>query len=98
MPAPPSAPGTPAAKRLAALEAAEARLKGQPNPNTPEAIKAARPTPPAWEPTEKGDKNKRFEFTRLLDRGVVRDNGYRQAAECVEVSAEWVWMIGCWEG
>jgi hypothetical protein len=40
----------------------------------------------AWTPTEKGDRETRKEFLRLLDRGIVRDNGYRDAAAAVEVS------------
>jgi hypothetical protein len=40
----------------------------------------------AWTPTEKGDRETRKEFARLLDRGIVRDNGYRDAAAAVEVS------------
>ena len=39
-----------------------------------------------WEPSEKVDNEKRKEYTRLLYRGVVRDNGYTQASDCVEVS------------
>ncbi|RSH92066.1 hypothetical protein EHS25_008478 [Saitozyma podzolica] len=38
----------------------------------------------AWTPTEKGDRETRKEFARLLDRGIVRDNGYRDAAAAVE--------------
>ncbi|KAK4684523.1 hypothetical protein P7C73_g5654, partial [Tremellales sp. Uapishka_1] len=68
--------------REAALAAAEARLRGEPNPGVP-------PPPPApkpWEPTEKGDRDTRLQFGRLLDRGIIRDNGYRVSAEAVEVS------------
>ncbi|KAI9636479.1 uncharacterized protein MKK02DRAFT_45185 [Dioszegia hungarica] len=37
-----------------------------------------------WTPTEKEEKECRIKFARLLDRGLVRDNGYRQVAEGVE--------------
>lgn len=40
-----------------------------------------------WVPDLKADEEKRKEYVRLLYRGVVRDNGYKQAAECVEVSS-----------
>jgi hypothetical protein len=39
-----------------------------------------------WVPTEKENTETRREFARLLDRGIVRDNGYREAATAVEVS------------
>lgn len=39
-----------------------------------------------WEPTEKEDRETRLMFSRLLDRGIVRDNGYKDAATCVEVN------------
>ena len=35
---------------------------------------------------EKEDRELRIKFGRLLDRGIVRDNGYKQSAEAVEVS------------
>jgi hypothetical protein len=34
----------------------------------------------------KGDIEKKKEFTKLLFRGVVRDNGYKEAMACVDVS------------
>lgn len=39
-----------------------------------------------WTPTEKEERDCRIKFARLLDRGLVRDNGYRQVADGVEVS------------
>ena len=71
--------------RKAALAAAEARLKGPPAEASTSTSSA--PTPPKWEkPTEKQDQETRRNFARLLDRGIVRDNGYKQSAEAVEVS------------
>ncbi|WVQ97990.1 hypothetical protein IAU59_005110 [Kwoniella sp. CBS 9459] len=37
-----------------------------------------------WRPSEKEDRELRIKFGRLLDRGIVRDNGYRQSADAVE--------------
>ena len=73
-------------RRAAALAAAEARLKGSPSPA--ELEEAAR-TPKAeqWkQPSEKDDIEAKRVLARLIDRGIVRDNGYRQSADAVEVS------------
>ncbi|ORX38855.1 hypothetical protein BD324DRAFT_577259 [Kockovaella imperatae] len=83
------------AVREAALAAAEARLKG---PSTSQATNDAsssgsgpglmtQPSTsrPSWtKPSEKQDLETRRNFARLLDRGIVRDNGYKQSAEAVE--------------
>ncbi|WWD21439.1 hypothetical protein CI109_105924 [Kwoniella shandongensis] len=37
-----------------------------------------------YKPTEKEDRELRVKFGRLLDRGIVRDNGYKQSLEAVE--------------
>ena len=55
-------------------------------PSTTTAGGAANAKIDKWQPSEKGDGEKRKEYQRLLYRGVVRDNGYKQASECVEVS------------
>jgi hypothetical protein len=39
----------------------------------------------SWQPSEKEERDTRIKFSRLLDRGLVRDNGYKQVAEGVEV-------------
>lgn len=39
----------------------------------------------SWKPGDKGDLEKKKEFTKLLYRGMVRDNGYREASVCVDV-------------
>lgn len=39
-----------------------------------------------FSPTEKEERDTRIKFSRLLDRGLVRDNGYKQVADGVEVS------------
>ncbi|RXK37522.1 hypothetical protein M231_05243 [Tremella mesenterica] len=74
---------TPAAhmSRSAALLAAEARLKGLPNPGTepPPVVEEK------WEPpSEKEDRDTKIKLVRLLDRGIVRDNTYERCAQCVE--------------
>ncbi|WWC59358.1 uncharacterized protein I303_101910 [Kwoniella dejecticola CBS 10117] len=38
----------------------------------------------AWRPTEKEDRDTRIKFSRLLDRGIVRDNNYIESADAVE--------------
>lgn len=75
----------PRAARAAALAAAEARLRGDPSSSS-SSSSPPKPVMPAWQPSEKSDAEKRKEFTRLLYRGIVRDNGYKQASECLEVS------------
>jgi hypothetical protein len=83
--------------RLRVLAATEARL-GPVSPSAP-----ARPSPPLSKtnagraaayraaqftlPTEHEDREKRLEFGRLLDRGIVRDNSYKVTADAVEVSS-----------
>lgn len=43
--------------------------------------------PKAWKrPTAREELERRREVARILNRTIVRDSGYRQAAECVEVS------------
>lgn len=51
---------------------------------SPSVFRAA--TPNTFQPTEKEERDTRIKFSRLLDRGLVRDNGYKQVAEGVEVS------------
>jgi hypothetical protein len=87
--------------RAARLAAVEARLAG----TTTTPIKnVEKKVETSFEPTEIGDMEKKKEFTKLLFRGVVRDNGYREAMACVDVSllflgvpmfllrSEWRWM------
>jgi hypothetical protein len=69
--------------RAARLAAVEARLAGTTTTPTKNVEKKEEPT---FEPTEKGDIEKKKEFTKLLFRGVVRDNGYKEAMACVDVS------------
>lgn len=81
-------PTTPAQARQAALAAAEARFR---TPITPASdVKkddGSKEQEEVWTPpSEVEDINKKKEFGRLLDRGIVRDNGYAQAAACCEVS------------
>ena len=75
--------------RAARLAATEARLAGSStsgaNPDS-ETKKEIKKEEPIFEPTEKGDSEKKKEFTKLLFRGVVRDNGYKEAMGCVDVS------------
>jgi hypothetical protein len=70
--------------RAARLAAVEARLAGiTTSTSTKNVEKKEEPT---FEPTVKGDIEKKKEFTKLLFRGVVRDNGYKEAMACVDVS------------
>ena len=69
--------------RAARLAAVEARLAGT---NTAPTKNVEKKEEPVFEPTEKGDIEKKKEFTKLLFRGVVRDNGYKEAMGCVDVS------------
>jgi hypothetical protein len=69
--------------RAARLAAVEARLAGTTTTPTKNVEKKEEPT---FEPTEKGDIEKKKEFMKLLFRGVVRDNGYKEAMACVDVS------------
>jgi len=69
--------------RAARLAAVEARLAGTTTTPTKNVEKKQEPV---FEPTEKGDIEKKKEFTKLLFRGVVRDNGYKEAMGCVDVS------------
>jgi len=48
--------------------------------NTEKIIKPWNP------PSEIEDTRSRKEFLKLLDRGIIRDNGYKPAAECCEAS------------
>ena len=77
---------TPAERRAALLAATESRLRGDP---TPAELEDA-PKKPKEDifvpPSEKEIAESMRALRRLLDRGVVRDNGYRQSAEAVEVS------------
>jgi hypothetical protein len=86
-----------AEQRAARLAAIEARLAGQAQSPATSSTNAdtatitsmgaaAKPKEPTWQPTEKGDLEKKKEFTKLLYRGIVRDNGYREASGCVDVS------------
>ena len=78
---------SPAANRAAALAAAEARLRGSP-PNDPTSP-PPKPVEPVWlQPSEKQDHESKKTLTRMLDRGIIRDNGYEQSAECVQVSGQ----------
>jgi len=75
--------------RAARLAATEARLAGASTSGTnpeSEIKKEIKKEEPIFEPTEKGDSEKKKEFTKLLFRGVVRDNGYKEAMGCVDVS------------
>ena len=74
------------ADRFAALAAAEARLRGEPSNSETDPGTALKPKEEVWTgPDEKIDRETRLKFGRLIDRGIVRDNGYRQSAEAVEV-------------
>ncbi|WVQ74123.1 hypothetical protein IAR50_003714 [Cryptococcus sp. DSM 104548] len=86
-----SAPKNP---REAALAAAQARLS-QPAPDDGGAASAAPATAaspsgtrPLFDPatrfTGKEERELTIKFNRLLDRGIVRDNGYKESAEAVE--------------
>lgn len=72
--------------RAARLAATEARLAGTPSTSTSTLQVGVKKEEPSFEPTEKGDSEKKKEFTKLLYRGVVRDNGYKEAMGCVDVS------------
>ncbi len=76
----------PSDPRIAARLAAEARLRGDPAPGSPAAVSKNVAIKPWIPPTEQEDTKSKKEFYKLLDRGIVRDNGYRLAAECCEVS------------
>ncbi|WWC67844.1 uncharacterized protein I206_101761 [Kwoniella pini CBS 10737] len=43
-----------------------------------------RETDNVWRPTEKEDRDTKIKFSRLLDRGIVRDNNYKDSADAVE--------------
>jgi hypothetical protein len=81
--------------RAARLAATEARLSGTgASPSTISNTSSSTSTvktelEPEWKPSDKGDLEKRKEFTKLLYRGVVRDNGYKEASGCVDVSPSW---------
>ena len=86
----------PRAAREAALAAAEARLRGDPSAVEREEkaqadkLAARRKKDEEWTPPgDKVDQETRRTFARLLDRGIIRDNGYRQALTCAEVSDSW---------
>lgn len=74
--------------RAARLAAIEARLNppstSAQSPDTSASGKTAAAVPP-WKPTDKGDNEKKKEFMKLLYRGIVRDNGYKEASTCVDV-------------
>jgi len=70
--------------RAARLAAVEARLAG--TTTTTPTKNVEKKEEPVFEPTEKGDIEKKKEFMKLLFRGVVRDNGYKEAMGCVDVS------------
>lgn len=85
------------ARRLAAIEARlnppkeddGASGTGTPGTgtSTPNAREPPRNMPKPWtRPNEREENEKKRELTRLLNRTIIRDSGYRQAAECVEVS------------
>jgi len=80
--------------RAARLAAVEARLAGT---TTTPPKNLEKKEEPVFEPTEKGDIEKKKEFTKLLFRGVVRDNGYKEAMGCVDVSSTFPFSIeyGC---
>lgn len=71
--------------RAARLAAVEARLAGTPTSN-PVSTETVQKEEPKFVPSEKGDIEKKKEFTKLLYRGVVRDNAYRETMWCVDVS------------
>lgn len=85
-------------RRAAALAAAEARLRGDPTAHDLEEqarLDRLNPKEETWTPpSEKEDASAKRELGRLIDRGIVRDNGYKQAAEAVEVSRRLTWMSG----
>ncbi|WVQ83390.1 hypothetical protein IAT38_005531 [Cryptococcus sp. DSM 104549] len=70
----PSAPASTSPAVAASSTSTPAPLFGAPRAQT-----AA-----SYHPTEKDDRETRLKFSRLLDRGIVRDNGYKQSAEAVE--------------
>jgi hypothetical protein len=78
--------------RAARLAAIEARLNppststsaSAQSPDTSASGKTAAAEPP-WKPSGKGDNEKKKEFMKLLYRGIVRDNGYKEASTCVDV-------------
>ena len=78
--------------RAARLAATEARLSGITSSTASASTDPASSTntdinkESSWKPSDKGDLEKKKEFTKLLYRGVVRDNGYREASVCVDVS------------
>ena len=84
--------------RAARLAATEARLAGASTSGTnpeSEIKKEIKKEEPIFEPTEKGDSEKKKEFTKLLFRGVVRDNGYKEAMGCVDVSPYPTSLMSC---
>ncbi|CAK9782704.1 hypothetical protein CC85DRAFT_285581 [Cutaneotrichosporon oleaginosum] len=81
-------------RRLAAIQA---RLAPAPAPDAESTsppsgsggstplFAAPRHLPKAWtRPSEREDREKRRELARVLQRTIVRDSGYQQAATCVE--------------
>lgn len=85
------------ARRLAAIEARlnppkeeDAAAPGSSGTSTPGSREPPRNMPKPWtRPNERDENEKKREMARLLNRTIVRDSGYRQAAECVEVSIVW---------
>jgi len=75
---------TPAERRAAALAATESRMRGDPTAGEAEEEKK-KEEKVYVPPTEKEDAESTRALRRLLDRGVIRDNGYRQSADAVEV-------------
>lgn len=75
--------------RAARLAAVEARLAGTSSSTSTGSSShvETKKVEDKFEPTEKGDIEKKKEFTKLLFRGVVRDNGYKEASGCVDVSS-----------
>ncbi|KAK8847349.1 hypothetical protein IAR55_005206 [Kwoniella newhampshirensis] len=60
-----------------------------PNPNSNPLFAGGRTIPSQaavdnWRSSDKEDRELRLKFGRLLDRGIVRDNGYKQSLEAVE--------------
>lgn len=81
------------ARRLAAIEARlnppkeEDGATDTGGTSSPSAREPPRNMPKPWtRPSDRDENEKKRELTRLLNRTIIRDSGYRQAAECVEVS------------
>ncbi|WWD07802.1 hypothetical protein V865_005906 [Kwoniella europaea PYCC6329] len=77
---PAAPPMSPPLRQNPAAQAAQARAA-----DAAAAESASRQnTETHWVPTEKEDRDTRIKFSRLLDRGIVRDNNYKDSADAVE--------------